>query len=178
MIPYQLTNGPTVIKDGVIHISLLDTAEYPNTNEYYLEYQEWCKAGGVPLPPLVDVDELKEKLRVDLSEHYEERMKIISLAYPPSERESWSVQTEEAKAMLLDSTVSTPWINAASDACGIDRLVLANRIVAKDTAYRSIHGHLTGVRQKIEDQIHEAGNDIVALQAIDIKNGWPDLSDL
>lgn len=80
--------------------------------------------------------------------------------------------------MLLDSTVSTPWIDAASDARGIDRLVLANRIVAKDTAYRSIHGRLTGVRQKIEDQIHEADNDIVALQAIDIKNGWPDLSDL
>lgn len=113
-------------------------------------------------------------LRLALTAEYERRMQAIAAGYPPSERESWPVQTSEAYALLADSTVSTPWIDAAASARGLDRIELAQRIVAKDAMYRVISGTLSGVRQRIEDQIDAAGDDQAALQAIDVTKGWPE----
>ncbi|MBV7457295.1 hypothetical protein KW843_22635 [Acidovorax sp. sif1233] len=100
-------------------------------------------------------------------------MQVIAAGYPPSERESWHVQTSEARALLADAHALTPWIDGAAAARGIDRLVLAQRIAAKDDAYRAIHGALTGARQRIEDLIDAAGEDAQALQLIDVLAGWP-----
>lgn len=173
---YQLTEDNTVIKDGNITISLANPIGFPNTNSYYLEYQDWLAAGNTPLPVSVNHVDLKNKLIKDLEEVYEEIMKVIFSAYPPSERESWSVQTEEAKAILLDSETVTPWIDAASISRGIDRLLLAQRIIKKDSDYRALHGKLTGIKQKIEDEINAAGANIEELQAIDVKTRWPEVT--
>ena len=50
----------------------------------------------------------------------------------------------------------------------------AQRIVAKDAMYRVFSGTLSGVRQRIEDQIDAAGDDQAALQVIDVTAGWPE----
>ena len=123
-----------------------------------------------PDQPLVTSDQL----RTALTAEYERRMQAIAAGYPPSERESWPVQTSEAYALLDDSTVSTPWIDAAASARDLDRLEFAQRIVAKDAQYRVYSGTLSGVRQRIEDQIDAAGDDQAALQAIDVTQGWPE----
>ena len=102
------------------------------------------------------------------------RMQAIAAGYPPSERESWPVQTSEAYALLADDTAPTPWIDAAAAARGLDRIELAQRIAAKDAQYRVISGTLSGVRQCIEDQIDAAGDAAVALQAIDVTACWPE----
>ena len=115
-----------------------------------------------------------DQLRTALTAEYERRMQAIAAGYPPSERESWPVQTSEAKALLADANASTPWIDAAATARGVDRLELANRIVAKDAVYRVISGTLSGVRQRIEDAIDAAAGDEQALQAIDVTAGWPE----
>ena len=115
-----------------------------------------------------------DQLRTALTAEYERRMQAIAAGYPPSERESWPVQTSEAYVLLADSTAPTPWIDAASAARGLDRVELAQRIVAKDAQYRIISGTLSGVRQRIEDQIDAAGDDQAALQAIDVTQGWPE----
>lgn len=112
--------------------------------------------------------------RTALTAEYERRMQAIAAGYPPSERESWPVQTSEAYALLDDPQAPTPWIDAASTARGLDRLELAQRIVAKDAQYRVYSGTLSGVRQRIEDQIDAAGDDPAALQAIDVTQGWPE----
>ena len=83
-------------------------------------------------------------------------------------------QRTEAYSLLADSTAQTPWIDAAATARNIDRIELANRIVAKDAQYRVISGTLSGVRQRIEDQIDAAGDDQAALQVIDVTQGWPE----
>jgi len=120
----------------------------------------------------LDASTLAPWLRTQLAREYERRMQVIASGYPPSERESWPVQTAEARALLGDSKAVTPWIDAAAAARGLDRAELAGRIVFKDAAYRSIHGALTGIRQRIEDDIGAAG-DIAALLAINVKEGWP-----
>lgn len=114
-----------------------------------------------------------EKLLAALVAQYENRMHVIAADYPPSERESWPVQTSEARALLADSAAVTPWIDAAAAARGLDRVELATRIAAKDAAYRAISGTLTGVRQRIEDEISAAGAVPEALAAIDVTAGWP-----
>lgn len=121
-----------------------------------------------------EADALRHDLRTALTAEYERRMQAIAAGYPPSERESWPVQTSEAYNLLVDPQASTPWIDAASTARGLDRLELAQRIVAKDAQYRVISGTLSGVRQRIEDQIDAAGDDQAALQAIDVTAGWPE----
>lgn len=141
-----------------------------------LQVARW--AGGVwevlperpaPFPLVVSAD----ALRTTLTAEYERRMQAIAAGYPPSERESWPVQTQEAKALLADAQASTPWIDAAATARNVDRIELAQRIVAKDAMYRVFSGTLSGVRQRIEDAIDAAAGDAQALQAIDVTAGWP-----
>ena len=118
---------------------------------------------------------LRQDLIAALSAEYERRMAVISGGYTLPERESWHVQTAEARALLSYEHSLTPWINSAAAARGIDRVELARRIAAKDDAYRAIHGALTGARQRIEDAIYAAGDDAQALQQIDVRTGWPGL---
>lgn len=177
MTTYQLTREGYVIRDGDTKVPTVDAPDFPNTNPDYLAYKQWLAEGGVPLPPdTLPADELARELRTALAEEYERRMQIIASGYPPSERESWPVQTAEARTLLADSDAATPWIDAAAAVRGIDRLELAARIAAKDDAYRVIHGALTGARQRIEDAIDAAGDDAEALAAIDVASGWPGYS--
>lgn len=123
--------------------------------------------------PVLSADEIRSRLVDALNAEYERRMQVIAGGYPLSERESWHVQTAEARALLADVHALTPWISGAAAARQIDRHELAQRIAAKDDAHRAIHGALTGVRQRIEDQISAAGDDVQALADIDVFVGWP-----
>ena len=134
----------------------------------------WWEVGLLSTPEPQPAQTTADQLRTALNAEYERRMQAIAAGYPPSERESWPVQTSEAYSLLADPQASTPWIDAASTARGLDRLELAQRIVAKDAQYRVYSGTLSGVRQRIEDQIDAAGDDLAALQVIDVTQGWPE----
>ena len=131
------------------------------------------EAGAFVDPPALVPPITPDQLRTALTAEYERRMQAIAANYPPSERESWQVQTEEAKTLLADPAAPTPWVDAAASARGLGRVELAQRIVTKDAQYRIISGTLSGVRQRIEDQIDEAGEDQEALRLINVNQGWP-----
>lgn len=133
----------------------------------------WAQAWMVVPLDADDIAQVRGGLLAALNAEYERRMQVIAGGYPLSERESWHVQTAEARALLADVHALTPWINGAAAARQIDRHELAQRIAAKDDAYRAIHGALTGVRQRIEDHISAAGDDVQALADIDVFVGWP-----
>lgn len=149
-----------------------DIAKYGGNIAEHQALLAEVEAAIVPPPP-----PRAEKVRADLvstlAAEYERRMAVIAEGYPASERESWPVQTQEARLLLANASAAAPWIDAAAAARGLDRLVLAQRIAAKDDAYRVIHGLLTGARQAIEDRIDAAGSDVAALQTIDVMAGWP-----
>mgnify|MGYP006169477331 CR=1 FL=1 len=177
MISYQLSSEAGHVfrwRDGVrATIPLIDAPGLPS-NPDAVEYRAWLSAGGVPLPAeLRPAAEIAAGLRLALAAEYRRRIQVIAAGYPLSERESWPVQTEEARALEADPAAATPWIDAAALARGLDRLVLAERIRAKDDAYRQVHGLLTGTRQRIEDQIDAAADDALALSQIDVAAGWP-----
>lgn len=177
MTSYQLTGEGFVYRwrEGVrATIPLTDDLLGLLPNPDAVEYRAWLAAGGVPLPAdLWPAAEIAAGLRLTLAAEYRRRMQVIAAGYPLSERESWPVQTEEARALEADPAAATPWIDAAALARGLGRLVLANRILAKDAKYRQIHGELTGTRQRIEDQIDAQAEDAEALSKIDVTAGWP-----
>jgi hypothetical protein len=180
MISYQLSSEAGHVfrwRDGVrATIPLIDAPGLPS-NPDAVEYRAWLSAGGVPLPTeLRPAAEIAAGLRQVLAAEYRRRIQVIAAGYPLSERESWPVQTEEARALEADPAAATPWIDAAALARGLDRLVLADRIRAKDDAYRQVHGLLTGTRQRIEDQIDAVADDALALSQIDVTAGWPSLT--
>lgn len=140
----------------------------PHSTESHWTGKSW--KDGLLSPPTAYIS--ADNLRQELASAYEARMQVIAASYPPSERESWPVQTEEAKLLINNPETRTPWIDAASAVRGVDRLELAKRILEKDALYREISGRYSGNRQRIEDLIDLARDNQELLSKIDINQGW------
>ena len=87
------------------------------------------------------------------NKEYENTVNSITASIPQSEISTWAKQESEARAYLLDSTASTPFIDAICLARGIDKSYLVDKIIEKADAYAVVVGMLTGVRQKLEKEI-------------------------
>ena len=154
------------------------TMRYYLDGEFFADWagsaQELADFSSVDVARLSqDAGELRAELLARLAAQYEARTAVMSAPYPPSERESWPVQTGEARSLLVDAGAITPWLDAACAARGLSRIELAQRIAEKDAIYRAAHGAITGVRQRIEDSISAAAGDAAALASIDVAAGWP-----
>lgn len=163
----------------------------------YLEGQEALyekriqEQGHLPLPaadalalltPPKSLQELADAALAAVNAEYIKRMGAVASPYPLHERESWPIQLAEAQTVLLypggelPEGVTSTWIDQCAQQRGLSRLELAQRIVAKDTAYRTVSGFLSGVRQWHEDCVsmllslgEEARGE---LQAYDHLQGW------
>lgn len=101
------------------------------------------------------------------------KLKELAKAYPDGEVKSWPTQVAEAEAMKLGATAVTPLLSAVAAARGVPLDVLAERVLAKASAYAAASGAIIGHRQALEDQLEAAGNDLDALRKININDGWP-----
>lgn len=119
-----------------------------------------------------EIESVKAAKRQEAEVQYTARAERLASSYSQYERESWPVQLLEARAFVEDAQTETHWLDAASAARGITKADLAQRVIAMDTAYRQVHGALTGYRQKLVDQI-DAAQDLDTLSAIDPAQGWP-----
>lgn len=134
------------------------------------------------LHPVKALQELADAAMAQVNAEYIKRMGAVASPYPLHERESWPIQLQEAQLVIsypggvLPDGVNSPWIDQCAHQRGLSRLELAQRIVAKDTAYRTVSGFLSGVRQWHEDCIDlllqegEGARD--ELQAYDHLQGW------
>ena len=84
---------------------------------------------------------------------YEDAVKELVGETPTSEIQTWAKQEQEARAWLADSNTPTPFIDILSTARGVDKAYLVNKVVEKADIYANAVGVLTGIRQKIEDEI-------------------------
>lgn len=123
-----------------------------------------------PEPPTIE--QLKSELQSRVNAQYTQRMNAVALPYPQYERESWPIQLQEAQALAADPAAATPWIDTCATQRGLECTELAQRILAKDSAYRFISGQLTGARQAHEDAIN-ALQDLADLQLYDVTTLWP-----
>ena len=132
---------------------------------------DWAQCKAAPTAAeLLQVE--RDRLHRLVNEQYAKRMSAVALPYPQYERESWPMQLQEAQSLAADPAAATPWIDACAAQRGLECSELAQRILAKDSAYRFISGQLTGARQAHEDAI-EALQDLEALRSYDETQGWP-----
>lgn len=109
----------------------------------------------------------------ELADMYSHHTEELTKPYPPTERESWPIQSSEAWELKLNDSAETPWIDAAATARGMSRFELMARIITKDRMYRGYHGAITGNRQRLEDLLDENKTDSEAMLQIDLTTGWP-----
>ena len=84
---------------------------------------------------------------------FETAISSLTSSIPTREISTWTKQESEARAYLLDSTASTPFIDAVCLAREVDKNYLVGKIIEKADSYAVAVGTLTGVRQKLEKEI-------------------------
>ena len=98
-------------------------------------------------------EELSPYLLADINTNYQKEISLITSGIPISEISTWTKQESEARAYLLDSNASTPFIDAICLARECDKSYLVAKIIEKADAYAIAVGTLTGIRQKLEKEI-------------------------
>ncbi len=143
-----------------------------NTTLYDLEAFEpfvdlWNGAAQTPGSPSVGQTKAAALARIDSA--YAAEVKSMMQGCPLDEVASWPQQEAEARGWLTDATASTPFIDAAASARGIDKAALIHKIIAKASLFAPAHGQLTGKRQKLRDEIIALGDNPTQQQLDAIK---------
>lgn len=166
-----------------------DTGEHINTDTP----ADWMGRAGMPAPvydikthgcffrdgawqliewPKPSIADLQAGLVKSVNAIYQQKMGAIASQYPSYERESWTIQIQEAQLLQTGVSGPTPWLNACAAERGMDRFDLADRVLAKDAAYREISGHLSGIRQRHEDAIAKLET-VEHAKGYDVHAWWP-----
>jgi hypothetical protein len=96
---------------------------------------------------------LKARKIQEINNACEASLSVLRTEYPDSEVISWSKQEIEARKALVDPNYSTPLVDLISEARGMDRMELINKIIQKADQYAYAVGLAVGRRQFLEDQI-------------------------
>ena len=120
-----------------------DSFEFDSNYTYKIENNEVVKTERN------DNSYLLSKANAD----FEAAISSLTSSVPTSEISTWTKQEQEARAYLLDSNASTPFIDAICSARDCDKSYLVGKIIEKADAYAIAVGTLTGIRQKLEKEI-------------------------
>ena len=120
-----------------------DSFEFDSNYNYKIENNEVVKTERN------DNSYLLSKANAD----FEAAISSLTSSTPTSEISTWTKQESEARAYLLDSNASTPFIDAICLARDCDKSYLVGKIIEKADAYAVAVGTLTGIRQKLEKEI-------------------------
>ena len=117
--------------------------------EFYSNYTYKIENNEVVKTERNDNSYLLSKANAD----FEAAISSLTSSTPTSEISTWTKQEQEARAYLLDSNASTPFIDAICLARECDKSYLVAKIIEKADAYAIAVGTLTGIRQKLEKEI-------------------------
>jgi hypothetical protein len=81
------------------------------------------------------------------------RLLQLVAPYSAEERESWTVQMNEAAAFLADPAADTPMLTAMATSRGITVADLASRVWENTTLYRQAAGTILGHQQYLLDLV-------------------------
>lgn len=91
--------------------------------------------------------------KISITTQFEAAMQQITATVPANEISSWTKQEGEARRWIANNTVATPLIDALTQARGIEKTELVNRIILKADLFAGISGQLIGKRQALEDAL-------------------------
>jgi hypothetical protein len=90
---------------------------------------------------------IKDEIARNIRGWYASLLNNIVSPYSPEERETWSIQTKETEAYVLDNTTPTPFIDALSANRNITKEVLITKIQENVTAFQVAAGTILGKQQ-------------------------------
>lgn len=91
---------------------------------------------------------------------------------PEFERETWSIQREEAKAWMADNSVETPTLATIAQMRGVPLDVLRQKAYEKAVVYQTVAAIVAGQRQAYEDRLAQAET-LEQVQAIAVSYQLP-----
>ena len=148
-------------EDGTIkQFTRCDETEIELYQSEYIEYSEDSFEFNSNYTYKIENNEVVKTERNDNSyllgkanADFETAISSLTSSVPTSEISTWTKQESEARAYLLDSNASTPFIDAICLARDCDKSYLIGKIIEKADAYAIAVGTLTGIRQKLEKEI-------------------------
>lgn len=158
-----------VIYDEPSYDSLSQTISLNDQTQWVIEADKVLATYSISVIPF---EEMQQEALSRINSEYSRRVITLAESYPESEQKSWFVQIAEAAIVLGEDDQPTPWIDSAAAARGVARIALALLIRSQDLAYRQYHGHLTGIRQLLRDEILAVVDDEKAPSAFDAIQ-WP-----
>ena len=134
--------------------------EAKSIGEDWVDTQEWLELLELENPyneegsfiTLTD-SHLAPFLMKTANAEFEQEVAALTVGIPKEEQMTWTKQEQEARAYILDSNASTPFIDAICTARGCEKSYLVNKIIEKADEYAVAVGTLTGIRQKLEKEI-------------------------
>jgi hypothetical protein len=126
-----------------------DDAEVPQRPSRFHSWggQEWI---------ISSLDSMKAATLLKVNAEFEKATSALTAGYPPSEKNSWPNQTNEAMAWYADNATPTPYLDALAGYRGLDLVDYRQRTVNKVLRYKAASALLIGTRQKYADQIDAA----------------------
>lgn len=115
--------------------------------------------------PVLSLEQEKNISFEVIKQHYNTLMRVITSEYDVLEMITWSIQIEEARAILNGRVDDAPFLSGVAAERHIDIKTLAERVLYTNNAFRTITGRLTGKRQYFEDLIKGADS-LEALQEV------------
>lgn len=128
------------------------------------EFHEWVNGEWYESPESA-LNRAQTAARQHINDAYQEELNAILHDYPDAETKTWDKQEQEARAYQVDSSASTPLLDAVATARNMDKTELVSRVIAKADAWISLSGAATGKRQWLEDQINNAAT-VEAAEAV------------
>lgn len=114
----------------------------------------------IGVDPDADVDIAAPWLRMNhaIKLRNEGSLRLSQLAgdYQPEERETWPIQSAEARAWLADNTASTPLLSALATARGISLEYLVGLVMENVALFEAASGAILGQQQALIVQLYAA----------------------
>ena len=85
-----------------------------------------------------------------------EKLKALGSPYKETERETWSIQFDEASAFLADSSHPTPMIDSIATYRGITKAELVTLIMENANLFRGASGSILGIQQALLSAVYSA----------------------
>lgn len=90
---------------------------------------------------------------LETSRIYANKTKLMYAEYFQTERDTWTIQYDEATLYTADPLANVPFITTLATARGISLATLASAILVKAEYFRNRLAALLGAKQKFEDRV-------------------------
>lgn len=148
-VQWDGASGHIEYNDGELNEPLMDISAFAGV---VAEWTAARDAADAP-PPEPTLAELRSAKQAEIRDKAEAFLAPLKVEYGPTEIASWDTQKEEAKALLADPDAKAPCIRSASASRGMDPLIFAARVIANNTAWSTIAGHVVGQRLAYQDTL-------------------------